>query len=153
MDVFARDSGFISGCPAYGPDPVLRPPAMALEHPGSTASHALPNPELDTVASEACRRLARSPATKSSLSAACCTTAAAILQKVLQLKLISGAAYLTPIGFLGGNAPAAIGRDISSSLDWLGREQTEPSYRTTNPKRARGHCSCIAANSRDVSSN
>ena len=49
MDVFARDSGFISGCPAYGPDPVLRPPAMALEHPGSAASHALPNPELDTV--------------------------------------------------------------------------------------------------------
>src|SRR6516225_12446557 len=85
MDVFARDSGFISGCPAYGPDPVSRPPAMALEHPGSAASHALPNPELDTVASEACRRLARSPATKSSLSAACCTTAAAILQKVLHI--------------------------------------------------------------------
>src|SRR6516165_10434893 len=84
-DVFARDSGFISGCPAYGPDPVFRPPATALEHPGSTASHALPNPELDTVASEACRRLARSPATKSSLSAACCTTAAAILQKVLHV--------------------------------------------------------------------
>src|SRR6516225_10115504 len=69
----------------YGPDPVLRPPAMALEHPGSAASHALPNPELDTVASEACRRLTRSPATKSSLSAACCTTAAAILQKVLHI--------------------------------------------------------------------
>jgi len=48
---------------------------------------------------------------------------------LIQLELISGAAYLTPIGFLGGNAPAAIGRDIGSSLDWLGREQTEPSYR------------------------
>lgn len=143
-------------------------------------------------------RLARSPATKSSLSTACCATAAAILQKALhilppivvgnflprlyspqrhdhyaapasyrlcirptamidvtchvpsrravdgpsliELKLISGAACLTPIGFLGGNAPAAIGRDIDPSLDWLCREQTEPSNRTANPKGARGHC-------------
>jgi hypothetical protein len=142
---------------------------------------------------------ASSPVTKSSLSVACCATAAAILQKVLQiippivvgdflprlysaqshdhdpapasdwfcirptgmidvtckvpsrravdgpslveLELISGAACLTPIGFLGGNAPAAIGRYIDSSLDWLCRKQTEPSYRTANPKGARGHCS------------
>jgi hypothetical protein len=142
---------------------------------------------------------ASSPVTKSSLSAACCATAAAILQKALHifppivvgdflpqldspqrhnhytapasyrlcirptgmidvtckvpsrravdrpslvdLKLISGAACLTPIGFLGGNAPAAIGRDIDPSLDWLCRKQTEPSYRTANPKGARGHCS------------
>jgi len=143
-------------------------------------------------------RLARSPATKSSLSTACRATAAVILQKVLQiippivvgnflprldstqcndhdpappshrlcirptgmidvtcqvpsrravdgpslveLELISGAACLAPIGFLGGNAPAAIGRDIDPSLDWLCRKQTEPSYRTANPKGARGHC-------------
>jgi hypothetical protein len=142
---------------------------------------------------------ASSPATKSSFSAACCATAAAIFQKALhifppivvgdflprlysaqshdhdpapasdwfcirptgmidvtckvpsrravdgpslvELELISGAACLTPIGFLGGNAPAAIGRYIDSSLDWLCRKQTEPSYRTANPKGARGHCS------------
>ncbi len=139
-------------------------------------------------------RLARSPATKSSLSTACRATAAVILQKVLQiippivvgnflprlysaqshdhdpaaasdwfcirptgmidvtckvpsrravdrpslvdLKLISGAACLAPISFLGGNAPAAIGRDIDPSFDRLCRKQTEPSYRTANPKGA-----------------
>jgi hypothetical protein len=135
-----------------------------------------------------------SPATKRSLSAACGATAAAILQKVLQvvpaivvgdflprldsaqshdhdpapasdwfcirptgmidvtgqvparraidgpslvdLELIFGAACLTPVGFLGGNAPAAIGRDVDPALDWLCREQTEPSRRPANPKGA-----------------
>ena len=154
---------------------------------------------------------AGSPATKSSLSAACCATAAAIFQKILHilppivegdfffrldsahcydydpalaahwfcirpagmidvtrrvpsrravdgpslvdLELISGAACLTPIGFFGGNAPAAIRRDIDPSLDWLCREQTEPSDRTTNPKGARGHRSRIAANFHNVTSN
>ena len=154
---------------------------------------------------------ARSPATKSSLSSACCAKAAAIFQKILHilppivegdfffrldsahcydydpalaahwfcirpagmidvtrrvpsrravdgpslvdLELISGAACLTPIGFFGGNAPAAIRRDIDPSLDWLCREQTEPSDRTTNPKGARGHRSRIAANFHNVTSN
>ena len=154
---------------------------------------------------------ARSPATKSSLSSACCATAAAIFQKILHilppivegdfffrldsaqcydhdpalashwfcirpagmidvtrrvpsrravdgpslvdLELVSGAACLTPIGFFGGNAPAAIRRDIDPSLDWLCREQTEPSDGTTNPKGARGHQSRIAANFHNVTSN
>jgi hypothetical protein len=153
-------------------------------------------------------RLARSPATNSSLSEARCATAAVILQKVLQilppivegnflprldsaqchdhypapashwfcirptgminvtphvpslravdgpslveLEHISGATGLAPVGFLGGNAPAAIGRDIDPSLDWLCREQAEPSHRTANPKGARGHRPCIATNSYDV---
>ena len=30
--------------------------------------------------------------------------------------------YITPIGFFSGNAPAAIGRDIDPSLDWLCRK-------------------------------
>jgi hypothetical protein len=30
---------------------------------------------------------------------------------------------------------------MDPSLDWLCREQTEPSHRTANPKGARGHCS------------
>ena len=138
-----------------------------------------------------------SPATKSSLSAACRTTVATILQKVLpilpsivvgdflawldsaqchdhdptpssdwfciwptgmiditghvpsrraidgpslvDLELIFGAACLTPIGFLSGNAPAAISRDIDPSLKWLCRKQTQPSDRTANPKGARRH--------------
>ena len=148
---------------------------------------------------------ARSPATKSSLSATRWATAAAILQKVLQvlppivvgdflpgldsaqshdhdpapasdrlcirptamidvtghvpsrravdgpsvveLELISGAACLTSVSFLGGQASAAIGRDMDSSLDGLCREQTEPSHRTANPKGAREHRRRIAANS------
>ena len=55
---------------------------------------------------------------------------------LVDLELISGAARLTPIGFRGGNAPAAIGRDMDPALDWLGREQTEPTHRTANPKGA-----------------
>ena len=42
----------------------------------------------------------------------------------------------TPVGFLGGNAPAAIGRDMDPALDWLCREQTEPGQRTSIPKGA-----------------
>src|SRR5215472_19241891 len=60
---------------------------------------------------------------------------------LVDLELIFGAACLTLIGFLSGKAPAAIGRDIDRSLDWLCRKQTEPSDRTANPKEARGHCS------------
>jgi hypothetical protein len=41
---------------------------------------------------------------------------------LVDLELIFGAACLTPIGFLGGNAPAAIGGYIHPSLDWLCRE-------------------------------
>jgi hypothetical protein len=46
------------------------------------------------------------------------------------------AARFTPVGFLGGNAPAAIGRDMDPALDWLCHEQTEPGQRTANPKGA-----------------
>jgi hypothetical protein len=138
-----------------------------------------------------------SPATKSSPSAACCTTATTILTKIVhilapiivgdflawldsaqchdhdptpssdwfcirptgmidvtghvpsrraidrpslvELELIFGAACLTSIRFLGGNAPAAIGRNIDPSLNWLCRKQTESCERTANPKSARRH--------------
>jgi hypothetical protein len=55
----------------------------------------------------------------------------------------SGATQLRDANTGGGvtNEPAAIGRYIDPSLDWLCRKQTEPSYRTANPKGARGHCS------------
>src|SRR5215831_17184286 len=59
---------------------------------------------------------------------------------LVDLELIFGAACLTPIGFLSSKAPAAIGRDIDPSLDWLCRKQSEPSDRTANPKGAQGHC-------------
>ena len=52
---------------------------------------------------------------------------------LVDFELIFGAACLTPIGLLSSNAPAAIGRDIDPSLDWLCRKQTEP--RTERPIR------------------
>ena len=72
---------------------------------------------------------------------------------LVDLELIFGAACLTPIGFLGGNAPAAIGRDIDPSLDWLCRKQTEP--RTERPirKKPEDIVRGIVANFYDVSSN
>ena len=72
---------------------------------------------------------------------------------LVELKLISGAACLTPIGFLGGNAPAAIGRYIDPRL--IGFVANRPSPVTERPTRkerediVRG----IAANFYDVSSN
>jgi hypothetical protein len=63
---------------------------------------------------------------------------------LVELELILGTACLTPISLLSGNAPAAIGRDVDSLLNWLCRKQTEPSDRTANPKRARRHGSWTA---------
>jgi hypothetical protein len=186
MGLSSRDAVRV-GCPLYPQKlPRLSPTGAAVM--GQQRTHALQQKGSSALPP----RLARSPATKSSLSTACRATAAVILQKVLQiippivvgnflprldsaqshdhdtapasdwfciratrmidvtcqvpsrravdgpslveLELISGAACLTPIGFLGGNAPAAIGRYIDPSLDWLCRKQTEPSYRTANPK-------------------
>jgi hypothetical protein len=64
----------------------------------------------------------------------------------VEFEHIFGALSLALLGFLGRNAPAAIGRDIGASLDHFRREQAEPGRRATEVERARGHCLRLAAN-------
>jgi hypothetical protein len=47
---------------------------------------------------------------------------------LVEFEHVSCAARFAPVRFLCGNAAAAIGRDVSASLDRLCREQTEPGH-------------------------
>jgi len=57
---------------------------------------------------------------------------------------------LAPIGFLGGDAAAAVGCDISPAFDRLCGEEAQSCYGTANPKDSRRHALRIPANRPDV---
>src|SRR5580704_688126 len=68
----------------------------------------------------------------------------------VHLEHVARAARFEAVGFLGRHPPAAIGRDIVSAFDRLGREQAKSRSGAADAKGAWRHCLRLAANFQNV---